>query len=179
IFTHYMLASAPSQPPCCRGGFGEGRRMILDDLEFWFFALLAILVGGFVLAVWALVANRRLRARVDDLTEKFRMVDHRLIRLGEAVAGQPAPAAEAAPPEAPPASVMPAPQPEPTREPEPERVVALSERRQEASVHPARPKVNWEQKLAENWLVWLGGATLALGGAFLVKLSIDYGLLTP
>src|SRR5437667_2889841 len=37
----------------------------------------------------------------------------------------------------------------------------------------------WEQVLAENWLVWLGGLTLALGGAFLVKLSIDYGLLTP
>ena len=27
--------------------------------------------------------------------------------------------------------------------------------------------------------MWLGGAALALGGAFLVKLSIDYGLLTP
>ena len=37
----------------------------------------------------------------------------------------------------------------------------------------------WEQVLAENWLVWLGGIALALGGAFLVKLSIDYGLLTP
>ena len=36
-----------------------------------------------------------------------------------------------------------------------------------------------EQVLAENWLVWLGGLTLALGGAFLVKLSIDHGLLTP
>jgi len=33
--------------------------------------------------------------------------------------------------------------------------------------------------LVENWLVWLGGLALALGGAFLVKLSIDYGLLTP
>jgi uncharacterized membrane protein len=37
----------------------------------------------------------------------------------------------------------------------------------------------WEQVLAENWLVWLGGLALALGGGFLVKLSIDYGLLTP
>jgi uncharacterized membrane protein len=37
----------------------------------------------------------------------------------------------------------------------------------------------WEQLLAENWLVWLGGIALALGGAFLVKLSIDHGLLTP
>jgi uncharacterized membrane protein len=37
----------------------------------------------------------------------------------------------------------------------------------------------WEEVLVENWLVWLGGLALALGGAFLVKLSIDYGLLTP
>src|SRR6185437_10131432 len=44
---------------------------------------------------------------------------------------------------------------------------------------PPRTTPRWEQKLAENWLVWLGGVTLALGGAFLVKLSIDYGLLTP
>ena len=38
---------------------------------------------------------------------------------------------------------------------------------------------HWEQLLVENWLVWLGGAALALGGVFLVKLSIDYGVLTP
>jgi len=37
----------------------------------------------------------------------------------------------------------------------------------------------WEQMLVENWLVWLGGVALALGGAFLVKISIDQGLLTP
>src|SRR5436189_37661 len=43
----------------------------------------------------------------------------------------------------------------------------------------AAPGRNWEQVLVENWLVWLGGATIALGGAFFVKLSIDYGLLTP
>ena len=43
----------------------------------------------------------------------------------------------------------------------------------------ARTGPSFEQRLAENWLVWLGGVALALGGAFLVKLSIDYGLLTP
>jgi len=39
--------------------------------------------------------------------------------------------------------------------------------------------VRLEQRLVENWLVWLGAVTLALGGSFLVKLSIDYGLLIP
>ena len=44
---------------------------------------------------------------------------------------------------------------------------------------PASAGKSWEEILVENWLVWLGGVALALGGAFLVKLSIDYGLLTP
>jgi uncharacterized membrane protein len=43
---------------------------------------------------------------------------------------------------------------------------------------PAASGKGWEEILVENWLVWLGGVALALGGAFLVKLSIDYGLLT-
>ena len=38
---------------------------------------------------------------------------------------------------------------------------------------------DWEKLLVENWLVWLGGLALALGAAFLVKLSVDHGLLTP
>lgn len=36
-----------------------------------------------------------------------------------------------------------------------------------------------EQKLASRWMVWLGAVTLALGGVFLVKYSIDRGLLGP
>ncbi len=36
-----------------------------------------------------------------------------------------------------------------------------------------------EQRLTSRWMVWLGGATLALGSIFLVKYSIDAGLLGP
>ncbi len=36
-----------------------------------------------------------------------------------------------------------------------------------------------EQRLTSRWLVWLGGATIAIGGAFLVKYTIDEGLLGP
>ncbi len=36
-----------------------------------------------------------------------------------------------------------------------------------------------ERNFAERWLVWLGGIALALGGAFLVKFSIDQELLGP
>ena len=36
-----------------------------------------------------------------------------------------------------------------------------------------------EESLTSKWLVWLGGITIALGGGFLVKFSIDQGLLGP
>lgn len=36
-----------------------------------------------------------------------------------------------------------------------------------------------ERNFATKWLVWLGGLTIALGGIFLVKYSIDHGLLSP
>ena len=36
-----------------------------------------------------------------------------------------------------------------------------------------------EQSLAGNWLVWLAGAVLALGGVFLVGVAIDNGLVSP
>lgn len=57
----------------------------------------------------------------------------------------------------------------------------------EAPVHqqsmPAKPKGfglgGWERQLSERWMVWLGGVALALGGAFLVKFSMDQGLLGP
>ena len=51
-----------------------------------------------------------------------------------------------------------------------------------AAAAPARSPLlpeGWERILVEHWLVWLGGLALALGGAFLVKFSIDTGLLTP
>ena len=40
-------------------------------------------------------------------------------------------------------------------------------------------RLRLEENLTSKWLVWLGGVTLALGGVFLVKYSIDHGLLSP
>jgi len=154
----------------------------MDDL---FIVLGLILVSPFVLSIWALVAAYRTRRRLVELTEKFRMVDHRVIRLAEAVAAagpSPAPppaAAEPAPalPSEPAAAETPpaTPQPEEPATPAPPMPDTVS-----AGPRPSRASGwRWEKALAENWLVWLGGVTLALGGAFLVKLSIDYGLLVP
>jgi uncharacterized membrane protein len=42
---------------------------------------------------------------------------------------------------------------------------------------PAAP--GFEERVGTRWVVWLGGLTLALGGFFMVRYSIDAGLLGP
>lgn len=42
-----------------------------------------------------------------------------------------------------------------------------------------RPKESLESRLGARWAVWVGGLALALGGIFMVKVSIDAGLLGP
>ena len=44
---------------------------------------------------------------------------------------------------------------------------------------PKRPKESFEQKLGARWAVWVGGLALALGAIFLVRFSIEAGLLGP
>ena len=151
-----------------------------DDALPWAFLLF---IAPFVLSIRSIVADRRLKAQIEVLTGKIGMLDHRIFRLDEQVralaggtAAPPRPAEE--------------PLPEPTAEP-------VAAEQPAAETPPAEPELQpvmaaapppaptlvarkpFEQRLAENWLVWLGGVTLALGGAFLVKLSIDYGLLIP
>src|SRR6201991_2693308 len=46
---------------------------------------------------------------------------------------------------------------------------------------PPQPPANpgFEEQLGTRWVVWIGGLTLALGGFFLVRYSIEAGLLGP
>ena len=78
----------------------------------------------------------------------------------------PAPAAPdpAAPGEAEPASAAssPVPPPPPT-----------------APAGRAAPSMSLEERLGTQWAVWVGGLALALGGIFLVRYSIEQGLLGP
>ena len=43
---------------------------------------------------------------------------------------------------------------------------------------PAR-RARWLESLKENWMIWLGGISVALAGIFMVKYGIDVGLLGP
>jgi uncharacterized membrane protein len=115
-----------------------------------------------VLAARAFFRTRALTATILTLKASVEVLDQRLSRLEDLWAG----VSEVPIPEAP--------LPEETVDeatPFPAQIAA--------PLPPAPAGKGWEEILVENWLVWLGGVALALGGAFLVKLSIDYGLLTP
>jgi uncharacterized membrane protein len=151
-----------------------------------FFPFAIAIVVAFVLALKAVFDARRVRLQLASLTEKFGMLDDRVVRLGDQVERS-APAQPTVPPPidltAEPVTATPEPE-EAAPQPEPVPVEPAAAPQEpalaEAAVPPpAAPGRGWEQVLVEHWLVWLGGATIALGGAFLVKLSIDYGLLVP
>ena len=143
--------------------------------------LLLALVAAAVFAAKMRGQIRELRLQYAGLTEKFSTLDGRVARMAEQLAAfreDRPPIADLAPsaPVSPPVTeAVPA---QAAEEPLPPPVTA-------AAPPPARTPLlaaaagYWERVLVENWMVWLGGAALALGGAFLVKLSIDYGLLTP
>jgi len=164
-----------------------------EDLFPWLFT---IVIGAFALALGSIFTALHLHRRVAMLTDRFGVIEARMRRLDE----RPNDAAAAAPMAAdptPPAAAQKIAEPPPVEVPkiaaipEPVAPMMAEEEPQPAPIEPApspppataSPAAEagrrWEKILAENWLVWLGGVTLALGGAFLVKLSIDHGLLTP
>ena len=67
---------------------------------------------------------------------------------------------------------------EPVAAPEP---AAAAQRRDAAAVATAvpAPAPGFEERLGTRWVVWIGGLTLALGGFFMVRYSIEAGLLGP
>lgn len=139
------------------------------------FALLAglIVLGIPIMAIVALV-------KVLNAREEIRALERRIFalegRLG--IAGTTATAAAPAAPVAAPAS-------EPQETP---RETAGEAAKPAASVPPsaskaaATPKAagpGFEERFGTRWTVWVGGLALALGGIFLVRYSIEQGLLGP
>ena len=150
-----------------------------------FFVVLALLLLAFpIMAIVALVKSV-------GLGEQLRRVETRLAALERArvapapdVSEQQPPVETPAPPTTPPISEpMAAPiAPEPPTPSEPEPAIAAS-----APVAPpptapaavAAPGMSFEERLGTQWAVWVGGLALALGGIFLVRYSIEQGLLGP
>ncbi len=116
--------------------------------------------------------------RVNALTTRIERLQHRIAALE---AGRASPAAEAPP--APAADPVPAPVPEAappqpaapdwTARPQAAPAAAITKEKGEGAL------ARLEASLAGNWLVWVAGLALALGGVFLVRAALDYGLLGP
>ncbi|EHQ52056.1 hypothetical protein ECTPHS_05145 [Ectothiorhodospira sp. PHS-1] len=103
-----------------------------------------------------------------------RALRQRVFRLEQALTARP--------------STVPIPLPEPdqateTPTPDPQPVTAMpssappSDTSWSADGAPGRPA--WLAHLSRHWMIWLGGLCVALAGVFMVKYSIDAGLLGP
>jgi uncharacterized membrane protein len=143
------------------------------------FEFIAVLI-----AIAALVVARRAREQVRELR----------VRLETLEAGRPAtttapavarPRRESPPTAAPDVAEQPARPPEPLA-PQP-AAIAQSTAPSDAAIDavalapplaaPTAP--GFEERIGTRWVVWLGGLTLALGGFFMVRYSIEQGLLGP
>jgi uncharacterized membrane protein len=158
-------------------------------LEGLFFAaaafFLILVVPGLSFA--AFNATRRLQGEVDLLRAELRMLRNAAPSPATPVADAPPAPIQPAAPEAPtPAVEVDAPlaappEPSPSAPPaqfDPPQVEPPA--MQPASTSAAEPAPRgFEQRLGARGFVWLGGACVALAGAFLVKYTLDEGLLGP
>ena len=148
-----------------------------------FFVVLGLLLLAFpIMAIAALVKTIGIR-------EQLRQIEIRLAALERGATAPtpgmpeehtPAFSAPAMPPPTEPAAARPA---EPAAASEPEPVIAASSPvappPPPAPARPAAPAMSFEERLGTQWAVWVGGLALALGGIFLVRYSIEQGLLGP
>src|SRR5712691_7264819 len=138
--------------------------------------LLAIPIIAIIALVKAITLGdqmRRVQARLAELERG----------LAEATGGAYAPTRPAPPPPALPIPPVaepelpattirePGPQP-PSHQPQPAPPIA-------ATSPIAPPRMSLEERLGTQWAVWVGGLALALGGIFLVRYSIEQGLIGP
>jgi uncharacterized membrane protein len=150
--------------------------------------ILVLLMLGFpVIAIIALVQASTLRGLVVRLDARVATLE-RVLELRGSAAPPPQPAAVAAP--SPDATTAPAPPPTPQAEtavvppplppspPAPPPVTSVP-----PSPPPSTPapleRPGFEERFGTRWVVWVGGVALALGGIYLVRYTIQEGLIGP
>jgi uncharacterized membrane protein len=134
------------------------------------FVFLGLLVLAFpIIAIVALV-------KTVSINDRLRMLDARLAAIesrgNEVSVAAPIPSAEPQPPPVPESAAVAA---EPPPPPPPPPIPPA----QPAAATPPEHIESFEEKFGTRWTVWIGGVALALGGIFLVKYSIEAGLIGP
>jgi uncharacterized membrane protein len=136
-------------------------------MDTWDLLILGVLAVP-ICAIAALVMAVGARSRLRLLEYRMAGLEARLFRLIGGVE------------EARPAEVQPEPEPtepEPSEPAEPEPLQP-----EEAAIEAAkaaRPPISLEERFGTQWVVWVGGLALALGGFFLVRYSIEQGWFGP
>jgi uncharacterized membrane protein len=150
---------------------------MMFDWPFDWFSLV-IAVGAFILALKAFTRTDSLQARLNALESAQAAAAARSIT--------PPPVPPPLPPEiaatSPTASPGLAPeQPVTQATTEPPLAPDAATAGAPPSLPPPMPEAEpgFEERIGTRWVVWIGGLTLALGGFFLVRYSIDAGLLGP
>ena len=143
---------------------------------------------AFVVPLMALSRVNAARRDIDKLQIDVRELQ-RLVAVLRRTALAPTEEAPSSEPVTTPPASVPESAPAPVAEPEdqtPEDIPAAAREQQSppetALPRPrlsATPEPSMEERLTSRWFVWLGGVALALGGLFLVKYSLDMGLLGP
>ena len=138
--------------------------------------------GFFVLVALLLLATPIIGivALIKTITDRnlLRQLDARVKALEQAkvAAGAAAPATAEPAPAPPPPPIVAAPaEPSPPPEPSAPSLTAVPL----SPPSPSPPKIGFEEKFGTRWVVWVGGVALALGGIFLVRYTIQQGLIGP
>ncbi len=134
-----------------------------------------------VIAIFALVRSVELSRLVLGLDTRLRALEQSFAH-GVAPGAPAAPPRAAAPPAPPPPRVSPEPAPVSSPPPSPAQPPATSVPPARAPAAAARPSpgpISFEERFGTRWVVWVGGVALALGGIFLVRYTIQQGLIGP
>jgi uncharacterized membrane protein len=140
------------------------------DFFSFLIAIVALIVAGKAFNQLAM-----LRARLDALEGA----------PARAAAAQASPAPPPLMPDLPSAQPLPDSAPAPVAETEPVAPVADDAPKQDTdgAAPPPLPQPvaapSFEERIGTRWVVWVGGLTLALGGFFMVRYSIEAGLIGP
>ena len=141
-----------------------------------------------VAAVVAIIMAWGARNRLRDVEGHIARLDGQLARIGGAAESGPDPIAAPLPPSAGAPGEAPPEFPEaPAQTAQPAPPEAATQLPPEAAPppppppagQPEEPERSFEERFGTQWVVWVGGLALALGGIFLVRYSIEQGLIGP
>jgi uncharacterized membrane protein len=156
-------------------------------MESFFLLLGLFLLAAPVIAVVALVKSIGFGERLRRADARLAAIESAIVALAAGAATPTATTATASLPPSSPASEQSPPTPESRHgigeRPQAAAPLPMPDPQQRATVPsplpPLPPAMSLEQRLGAQWAVWVGGLALALGGIFLVRYSIEQGLLGP